>query len=243
MFKIKVGLKSFQTHSMQKCIHQIGRVLSYLKQTPTSFPAGWKEMGHNFTPPQAIKGTPTSKRKRYSNLPAVKQEVSTLCFLQSQKEREQFQPSTDKIEPFSGNKIRPTSKQTFAQQIYGIKSTLYKQENSCANICTNDLQGSGRSRGNANQRFARESFSDQKKVETFLRITPLPTLVKKITTLRSPHIDKKSREQFEWRREKAQIAFDLNSVAQISFVLFVLMHSRFPGVEIEIGVESRTYFV
>ena len=240
MFKIKVGLKSFQAHSMQKCKHQIGRIVSYLKQTPTSFPAGSKETGRNLIPHQPIEDAP--KRKRYSNLPAIKQKVSTLRFLRSQKEREQLQPSIDKIEPLSGNKIGPASKQTFAQQIYGIKPTPYKQRNSSANICTNNLQGGRRSGGNANQRFARESFSDQKRVETFLKITPLPGLVKKMTTLRSPHIDKKSREQFEWRREKAQIAFDLNSVAQISFVLFVLTHSRFPGVEIEIGVESRTYF-
>ncbi|RYX83612.1 30S ribosomal protein S10 [bacterium] len=81
-------------------------------------------------------------------------------------------------------------------------------------------------------------------VETLFRFKriPLPTTVKKITTLRSPHIDKKSREQFEWKRQKAQISFDLNSAPQISFVLFVLNHSRFPGVEIEIGVESKTYF-
>ena len=79
--------------------------------------------------------------------------------------------------------------------------------------------------------------------ESLLRNIPLPTQVKKITTLRSPHIDKKSREQFEWKRQKAQISFDLNSGPQISFVLFVLNHSRFPGVEIEIGVESKTYFM
>lgn len=37
MFKIKVGLKSFQTHSMQKCKHQIGRLVSCLKQSQISF--------------------------------------------------------------------------------------------------------------------------------------------------------------------------------------------------------------
>ncbi len=34
---------------------------------------------------------------------------------------------------------------------------------------------------------------------------PLPTLKKKYTVLRSPHVDKKSREQFEMRRYKRLI--------------------------------------
>ena len=85
------------------------------------------------------------------------------------------------------------------------------------------------------------SSNKKKKVGSLSTPISLPTLVKKITTLRSPHIDKKSREQFEWKREKAQISFDLDLAAQVSFVLFVLTHSRFPGVEIEICVESKTY--
>ena len=36
MFKIKVGLKSFQTHSMQKCKHQIARLVSRLNQSQIS---------------------------------------------------------------------------------------------------------------------------------------------------------------------------------------------------------------
>lgn len=31
---------------------------------------------------------------------------------------------------------------------------------------------------------------------------PLPTVINKFTVLRSPHVDKKSREQFEMRRHK-----------------------------------------
>ena len=122
-----------------------------------------------------------------------------------------------------------------AVQILDLQKRFALQSKADHQICTTDLQANRKLKGGA-------GFSDQKRVETFSRITPFPTLVKKITTLRSPHIDKKSREQFEWKREKAQIHFSLSSVAQISFVLFILTHSRFPGVEIEIGVESRTYF-
>lgn len=140
MFKIKVGLKSFQTRSIQRCEYQIGQIVHYLKESPALY--------------------------------------------QSMRE---FNPGT-------GNRNKVLNDK---------KSTL--------------MRG-------------------------FFSTTPLPTLVKKITTLRSPHIDKKSREQFEWKREKAQIHFYLNSVSQISLVLFILMHSRFPGVELEIGIESKTYF-
>ena len=134
MFKIKVGLKSFQTHSMQKCKYQIGRIACDLKQSKTLFSRDWEKR----------------------------------------------------------------------------RGSLSNREN--------------------------------QKVKTDFGITSLPTLVKKITLLRSPHIDKKSREQFEWKREKAQINIDLSSVQQISLLLFILTHSRFPGVEIEIGIESTTYF-
>ena len=37
------------------------------------------------------------------------------------------------------------------------------------------------------------------------RVVSLPTCKKKYTVLRSPHIDKKSREQFEWKRYKKSI--------------------------------------
>lgn len=181
MFKIKVGLKSFQTHSMLKCKHQIGRIVSYLKQTPTLPFVKLERMGHNPVTPLTRKRAPTLKRGLYPNLPAVKQEVFTLGRKESRGPTRAEFPSTNK--------------------------------------------GPNQERGGG-------SF----------RMISLPTFAKKITTLRSPHIDKKSREQFEWKREKAQIDFDLNSVPQISFVLFFLTHSRFPGVEIEIGIESRTYF-
>ena len=95
--------------------------------------------------------------------------------------------------------------------------------------------------GSSNKKKKVSCFFPGKNTALFKTIS-LPTLVKKVTTLRSPHIDKKSREQFEWKREKAEICFNLDFAAQVSFVLFVLTHSRFPGVEIEIGVESKTYF-
>ena len=179
MFKIKVGLKSFQTHSMQKCKHQIGGIISYLKQSRTSLSVAWEKGVDRAIPLPPKEHTATSLPQKTTprlHSPAVK-EVSR------------------------SSKLQP--KPSLSQQ-------RLKEKNN--------------------------------RVEALFKTVPLPTLVKKITTLRSPHIDKKSREQFEWKREKAQISFNLGSVEQICFVLFVLTHSRFPGVEIEVCVESKTYF-
>ena len=226
MFKIKVGLKSFQKHSMQKCEHQIERIVSYLKQTSTSFPASKEKRGHNLAPSQPRKGGPTLRGRQHLGLAPVEKELLT-------RDREQLQLST--------NKMELTPYKPKGQDRKGVDASrndplvCSADQRFAKSVRTNNLQGSRRLRGRA-------GFSSQKRVESPLRITPLPTFVKKITTLRSPHIDKKSREQFEWRREKTQIGFDLDSVPQMSFVLFVLTHSRFPGVEIEIGVESKTYF-
>ena len=47
--------------------------------------------------------------------------------------------------------------------------------------------------------------STEEIVNTVKRPIPLPTRIKRYTVLRSPHIDKKSREQFESRTHKRLI--------------------------------------
>jgi small subunit ribosomal protein S10 len=59
----------------------------------------------------------------------------------------------------------------------------------------------------------------------------LPTHIKKYTVLRSPHVDKKSREQFEMRVHKRLI--ELNSTTQKT--VDELMKLDLPaGVDVEI---------
>ena len=222
MFKIKVGLKSFQTHSMQKCKHQIGCLISYLKQPQTSFFSGREKQEVFFTKkqehepislpivkPATTTGSSSQKSAPHLNLSAVGEGVITGGF--HAKDQGRF------LALHLQNKGGALAKRSTKPATLSVESRTLKSGPAPSNR--------GISRG-----------------ESLLRKIPLPTLVKKITTLRSPHIDKKSREQFEWKRQKALISFDLNSAPQISFVLFVLNHSRFPGVEIEIGVESKTYF-
>ena len=76
MFKIKVGLKSFQIHSMQKCKHQIGQIVSYLKRERSSFSTGWKEIKDDSTPPLPRERALTLERRPHSNLLTAKKENS-----------------------------------------------------------------------------------------------------------------------------------------------------------------------
>ena len=73
------------------------------------------------------------------------------------------------------------------------------------------------------------------------KVISLPTLKKKFTVLRSPHIDKKSREQFEWTRYKKSIFLDFQKISVFSLFLFLLKNSSFPGVQIEINLKHSTF--
>ena len=73
-------------------------------------------------------------------------------------------------------------------------------------------------------------------------IIGLPIKKKLYTVLRSPHKDKKSREQFESKRWKAQII--INSVKNknmASLFFFLLKNSEFPGVELDICLVKTSY--
>lgn len=60
---------------------------------------------------------------------------------------------------------------------------------------------------------------------------PLPTCINKFTVLRSPHVNKESREQFEMRTHKRLI--DINDTS--SKVMDALMKLELPaGVDVEI---------
>ena len=247
MFKIKLGLKSFQTHSIQKCKYQIGGIVNYLKNSSASFqPTVTKsqffhenrEKGAEdfFAPPLTKKCDVTLRKTPDSNLPRVEGRLRSSIFAES---------LVLAGSPFTVAR-KGHSKLRFHEQVYFRDPTFYKQGIFHTGVHKPGSQDTKK----GNDFLDRESDHTRKVpgdkkstfVKGFLGVTPLPRLLRKMTTLRSPHIDKKSREQFEWKREKAQIHFHLNSVAQISLALFILTHSRFPGVEVEIGIESKTYF-
>lgn len=57
------------------------------------------------------------------------------------------------------------------------------------------------------------------------------------TLERSPHIDKKSREQFELKSYKAELFITLDNIKKVSTLIYVLKNSLFPGVELQISIE------
>jgi small subunit ribosomal protein S10 len=75
----------------------------------------------------------------------------------------------------------------------------------------------------------------RKKGETIRGPVPLPTKISKYTVLRGPHIDKKSREQFEIRKHARVV--DIIDVSQET--VKVLMNLDLPASDV--GVKVKVY--
>ena len=67
-----------------------------------------------------------------------------------------------------------------------------------------------------------------------------PRARKKCTLLRSPHIHKKSREQFEWARKKSDFSFYCPDEKHFLLLLFWLQNTQFPGVQLMITLNQCT---
>jgi small subunit ribosomal protein S10 len=87
-----------------------------------------------------------------------------------------------------------------------------------------------------------KKLEEQKNGEYYEKVVSLPTLKKKFTVLRSPHIDKKSREQFEWTRYRKSIFLDFREYSHFSVFLFLLKNGIFPGVQVEINLKHSTFY-
>lgn len=75
-------------------------------------------------------------------------------------------------------------------------------------------------------------------------IRPLITLPKKksyVTVLRSPHIDKKSREQFVYKTSKMNIVFNFSDSVSLNSFVFALNQIEVPGVEMKIMTKEWRY--
>jgi small subunit ribosomal protein S10 len=71
--------------------------------------------------------------------------------------------------------------------------------------------------------------------------TSLPKSIKKFTVLCSPHIDKKSREQFEIRTFKTIVDMEVVDYKTACIILEIVKKSSFIGVQLQIGVISVNY--
>ncbi len=74
------------------------------------------------------------------------------------------------------------------------------------------------------------------------QILGLPRKKKLYTVLKSPHKDKKSREQFESKRWKTAIIINTdNKKTLASLLFFIIKNSEFPGVEVQICLKKNSY--
>jgi ribosomal protein S10 len=67
-----------------------------------------------------------------------------------------------------------------------------------------------------------------------ISFTSFPKKRKLFTVLRSPHIDKKSREQFQFVFHKLKLVLNGKNDNKTNLFIFLLKNSEFPGVEMEI---------
>nr|UIO59442.1 ribosomal protein S10 [Chlorella desiccata (nom. nud.)] len=74
------------------------------------------------------------------------------------------------------------------------------------------------------------------------RQVTLPAYIKKFTVLRSPHIDKNSREQFQIKKYKHLL--EIYSIEEQQTLLFmdILKDVEFIGIELEIRIKVLEYF-
>ena len=70
----------------------------------------------------------------------------------------------------------------------------------------------------------------------------LPAHVKKLTVLRSPHIDKNSREQFQIKKYKHLIEIYSVNEQQTLLLIDLLKDAELVGIELEILIKILDYF-
>ena len=68
-----------------------------------------------------------------------------------------------------------------------------------------------------------------------------PTKRKMFTVLRSPHIDKKSREHFQWKQSKTTVFLEFKKPGEWDLFLFILENARLPGVQLLVGCQYSTF--
>jgi small subunit ribosomal protein S10 len=71
----------------------------------------------------------------------------------------------------------------------------------------------------------------------------LPSHIKKFTVLQSPHIDKKSREQFQLKIYKQIIQIKLLEKQKAFLLIELLKNLELIGIEMEIKIKFLDYFI
>mmetsp|Transcript_29520 Transcript_29520/g.35859 ORF Transcript_29520/g.35859 Transcript_29520/m.35859 type:complete len:126 (-) Transcript_29520:926-1303(-) len=74
-----------------------------------------------------------------------------------------------------------------------------------------------------------------------LLVQPLPTKIQKYTVNRSPHVNKKSREQFETRTYRHKLTQHVHTPEEGTAVLQTLQANEFYGVELSLKILYPSY--
>lgn len=74
-----------------------------------------------------------------------------------------------------------------------------------------------------------------------IKMAYMPCKKTYITVCRSPHIDKKSREQFIKKRHKCTLSFCMPNLSALHTALYFFKTSYLPGVQISVSVIERAY--
>ena len=69
---------------------------------------------------------------------------------------------------------------------------------------------------------------------------PLPNNKRKITVLKSPHVHKKAREQFELLKKKSCIQIRTATQKDALLIIWLVNNSKFPGVETKLNIKYYT---
>ena len=72
---------------------------------------------------------------------------------------------------------------------------------------------------------------------------PLPNSRQKITLLKSPHVHKKSREQFSRIKRKGCLEINAATSQTAACICLILFYSQFPGTEVRCSVRHRSVLV
>ena len=67
-----------------------------------------------------------------------------------------------------------------------------------------------------------------------------PTKIQKLTVLKSPHVHKKSREQFEVRTHKTQITINQFDRSQLDSLIQSIQSFKILGVQMQVRVNDST---
>lgn len=86
-----------------------------------------------------------------------------------------------------------------------------------------------------------QSISQKKTTQDFGDI-PLPEQRSHVTVLRSPHIDKKSREQFVFKKNQKLIKYKFKTQKALKLFLLGLKCLECTGIEISIQLRSWNYY-